>query len=489
MPVPKAPQSPMHDAAEGPIGVRRRLWEALAVAGISLLVHAIFLVVCALILFPVEIQERISTILATLEPATPAVPTFETVLLPETLDDHDTDSNAQASGERVTETLSVPFAAEPQFEPSLDPELDVPAPPLRLTDATSGRNEAAKQALLKRFGGNAASEAAVNNGLKWLASIQQPDGSWSFREIGGAPNPGTIHAGTEMGATACALLCFLGAGHTHIKAGPYKEVVQRGFDYLVRGGKIGPSGGDYRGDLPARSHAGMYIQGLVAIALAEGYAMTQDRRLRRPAIAAARFIVAAQDPQRGGWRYQPGSDSDTSVVGWQLMALKSAQAAGYRVPPPTFANVSRFLDSVAADGGSKYGYTGPQTNRPSTTAIGLLCQMYLGWGRDHPALQTGVRHLAALGPDFNDLYYIYYATQVLHHWGGEEWETWNKATRDGLVSRQVKSGRHAGSWNPGGTHSGRSGGRLFDTCLAIMTLEVYYRHLPLYERENLQIEF
>jgi hypothetical protein len=32
------------------------------------------------------------------------------------------------------------------------------------------------------------------------------------------------------------------------------------------------------------------------------------------------------------------------------------------------------------------------------------------------------------------------------------------------------------------------GGRLFQTSLSILTLEVYYRHLPLYRREKLDKE-
>lgn len=76
----------------------------------------------------------------------------------------------------------------------------------------------------------------------------------------------------------------------------------------------------------------------------------------------------------------------------------------------------------------------------------------------------------------------------MHHWGGEEWEAWNRSVRDGLVSRQVLTGDGAGSWNPTGSISGKSGGRLFDTCLAIMTLEVYYRYLPLYERTEITVK-
>ena len=67
--------------------------------------------------------------------------------------------------------------------------------------------------------------------------------------------------------------------------------------------------------------------------------MTQDRELREPAQKAIDFIVKSQDPRRGGWRYQPQDGSDTSVTGWQLMALKSAQMAGLEVPEETLRKV------------------------------------------------------------------------------------------------------------------------------------------------------
>ena len=79
------------------------------------------------------------------------------------------------------------------------------------------------------------------------------------------------------------------------------------------------------------------------------------------------------------------------------------------------------------------------------------------------------------------MYYNYYATQVLHHWGGEEWENWNKVMREQLVKSQRRKGHAAGSWDVADSH-GRSGGRLYMTSLCVMTLEVYYRHLPLYQQ-------
>ena len=107
--------------------------------------------------------------------------------------------------------------------------------------------------------------------------------------------------------------------------------------------------------------------------------------------------------------------------------------------------------------------------------------MYIGWGRKEPALEAGVKFLDATGPSRNDMYYNYYATQVLHHWGGEEWENWNKVMREQLVKSQRRKGHSAGSWDVADSHGG-AGGRLYMTSLCVMTLEVYYRHLPLYQQ-------
>ena len=125
---------------------------------------------------------------------------------------------------------------------------------------------------------------------------------------------------------------------------------------------------------------------------------------------------------------------------------------------------------------------------PATTAVGLLCRMYLGWKRDNPHLKNGVEYLSKVGPSPSDMYYNYYATQVMHHWGEEEWVKWNNVMREMLVKRQIREGHAAGSWPPSGGHSA-VGGRLLETCLSAMTLEVYYRHLPIYDRKKIQVEF
>ena len=232
---------------------------------------------------------------------------------------------------------------------------------------------------------------------------------------------------------------------------------------------------------------GMYSHGIASITLCEAYAMTHDKGLYQPAQAAVNFICYAQDPVGGGWRYSPRQKGDTSVVGWQLMALKSAHMAYLRVPGITINKSIAYLDSVAANGGAQYGYTGPATGS-ATSAIGLLSRMYLGWKKDNPALKKGVAIISKGGHSKSNMYYNYYATQVMRHWEGEEWEKWNKPIRDWLVATQVKEGPEAGSWFMGGGH-GSKAGRLYCTSMATMILEVYYRHLPIYRKQSTEEEF
>jgi hypothetical protein len=274
-----------------------------------------------------------------------------------------------------------------------------------------------------------------------------------------------------------ALLPFLGAGHTH-REGTYQDVVGRGLYYLASRMIVTAEGGDLQ-------EGTMYAQGLAAIALCEAYAMTGDETLRPTGQSAIDFIVAAQH-KRGGWRYVPGQPGDTTVTGWQVMALKSAQLAHFKVPLPTWYAVARFLDSVEAGDGAYYGYLVPE-KRPTTTAIGLLCRMYLGWPRDHTPLVQGVEYLSNRGPSANNMYFNYYAAQVLRHYGGPAWDRWNVELRDRLIGTQARDGHESGSWQFAEPHT-REAGRLYNTAMAIMILEVYYRYMPLYSERTFRAQ-
>jgi hypothetical protein len=339
----------------------------------------------------------------------------------------------------------------------------------------SGRgNAAAKQRMIAEGGGNAASENAVALALAWLVKQQFPDGGWDFSSPGSA---GSLRD-ARNGATGIALLPFLGAGQTP-KEGKYKENVRAGLYYLVSHEKP-------NGSLVDRGN--MYSHGICSIALAEAYAMTQERQLHAPAQAALNFIMSAQDKVGGGWRYTPGQPGDTSVVGWQLMALKSGHMGYMAINPQTIKGTEHFLNTVQTNGGANYGYTGPGQGK-ATSAVGLLCRMYLGWKKENPGLEKGIQYLSRLGPDKGNMYYNYYATQVLHHYEGEPWKKWNEEMRDYLVNTQEKSGPHKGSWQFNGDHGSDRGGRLYCTAMACMTLEVYYRHLPIYRKQASEMEF
>ncbi len=370
-----------------------------------------------------------------------------------------------------------------------------------------GRTKAGRTALVEREGGNAASEAAVGFALEWLKRHQNADGSWSFDHHVGECDETCTQSGslakTKTGATGLAVLGLLGAGNT-FSEGKYHVETDRGLNYLMKNAKLSSEGLDLRGG--AEGNSGMYVQGICTIALSEVLAMADygvrakqkerrldsegkkklriefqtGKRLRPAASEAVRFVVNAQNPTHGGWRYRPKEGrGDTSVVGWQVMALTSAHSAKLKVPSGVLAGADRFLDSVQSDGGANYGYNAPQNGRSPTTAIGLLCRMYMGWDHDKDALKRGVAYLSKLGPSKNNMYYNYYATQVMHHWGGDEWKKWNAVMRDQLINTQIKTGHAHGSWNLADPHGG-AGGRLYMTCLALMTLEIYYRHMPLY---------
>lgn len=343
------------------------------------------------------------------------------------------------------------------------------------------RSGPARQALLS-VGANTASEAAVAAALEWLAHHQQPDGGWNYDhrlgECGGrCGNSGTL-SDCRTGATAQALLPFLGAGQTH-KTGKYKKNVEAGLYFLTQAMKVRTQNGLQCGDL-AQGGGNMYSHGMSAIVLCEAYGMTQDKGLMMPAQLSLNHIVYAQDPVGGGWRYAPRTPGDTSVVGWQLMALKSGHLAYLHVPAGTIQGANKFLDSVMSDY-SYYGYTDPGRGQ-ATTAIGLLCRMYLGWKKDHPGIEKGIQYLSQTGPSQGNMYYNYYATQCMRHYEGELWDKWNVKMRDQLVNSQEKAGHLKGSWHMKGDHGSERGGRLYCTSMATMILEVYYRHMPIYGR-------
>ncbi len=372
----------------------------------------------------------------------------------------------------------------------LAPEVEaIPAPAFR------GRDPRRRGQVAQSRGGSPQTERAVEAGLAFLARHQMPDGSWSLHRFaqgkGYPPSVGLGRMQSDTAATGLALLAFLGAGYTH-QQGKYRQEVAAGLKWLIERQK--PNGDLFTG---GSRYAWLYSHGIAAIALCEAYGMTQDPQLRRPAQRAVDFIVAAQHPTLGGWRYAPRVGTDTSVSGWQLMALKSAEMAGLNVPEEVYSRLRTWLqqaqwpeDVALYVYRPKARYQHQRTPSRAMTAEALLMQLYLGTSPQSTMIQRGARYLGRNLPSFGspgrlqrDTYYWYYATQVMFHAGGEHWDRWNRRQRALLVNTQVQEGPLAGSWDPLGRlpdRWGAEGGRIYVTAMHLLILEVYYRHLPLY---------
>ena len=340
-----------------------------------------------------------------------------------------------------------------------------------------GRGAEERAKLAESEGGSAASEKAVEEGLKWMAAHQNKNGAWSLNEFSqtGDCDGQCQHHGVPSNAagTGFGLLPFLGAGYTH-KSGKYKNAVQNGLDWLIKDQTK-------EGTFNSCMGGSMYAHGIATIALCEAYAMTKDPKLKTPAQNAIDYIVDAQHAG-GGWRYGPGQPGDTSVSGWQVIALRSAQQGGLKVPESVFTKLSRYLDSVQTDKqGSGYRYMPGDRITDAMIAEGLLCRIYSSKKLRRNELHAGVAYLQEHLPRVGgELYYWYYGTQVMHHYGGAPWDEWNHVMRDLLIESQETDGHPKGSWAPQGGHDS-SGGRVYATSLALLTLEVYYRHKRAFE--------
>jgi hypothetical protein len=348
-----------------------------------------------------------------------------------------------------------------------------------------GRSGGTREKALREGGGTKETEAAVVRGLKWIARQQITSGprtgcwpldSTRFKDRGQS---------NDIAGTAFGLLPLLGAGFTHKKSrvaskeNPYDKPIEMGLAFLIR--KQDRKTGNFGG--------GMYAHALATIAMCEAYGLSQDPWLRRPAQMAVDYLIRAQHTA-GGWRYSPNEPGDTSVTGWVVMALKSAQMANLAVPESTMRKAVAYIQSCCNTTTEGYGYTGPGSGG-TMSAVGLLCRQYLqNWGSQNIRMIKGVENnLEKMPPGASkNMYYYYYATQVMHHFGGESWVKWNEKMRKVLVDTQITGGGGGsdavGSWSSVGDAHGPPGGRLMITSLSILTLEVYYRHLPLYYRDT-----
>ena len=403
-------------------------------------------------------------------------------------------SGASLALSRVT-PAGVPALPEIQGATGGRPINDVP-------EVYRSRLDPNRSAIAYRAGASPASEQAVERALDWLARHQDADGRWdgsTARYDDGTTVRGdddyTIHCPpgepcfgeciyweADTALTGLALLAYLGAGYTQTD-GKYAETVGRGIEFLLLSQK--PDG-----DLRGKSRAvGMYCHAMATIALCEAYALTGDEKLRAPVEKAIGYIAKARARDGLAWRYAPGALSgDTSILGWVVMALKSAKEVGIDVPSTLQTGTLGWLTKVSS--GAKGGlarYQPQEAVTPTMTAEAWACRQFLGVGGPGPASTEAAAFLLAHGPrsDQYNLYYWYYGTLAMYQHGGDAWLRWNAQARDEIVRRQRPRGHPAGSWDPDDSPYGAKGGRIYCTALATLSLEVYYRYLRLYDDPNI----
>ncbi len=349
------------------------------------------------------------------------------------------------------------------------------------------RSQYTRNELALNFGGTRDTQRAVTAALYWLAHHQMRDGNWSFqgftamcsgKSCGGRGKDESLAAATALG-----LLPFLGAGQTHAAHGPFQKNISNGIYWLIAHQK---KDGDLSVTSEASPHTWMYSHAMATMALCECYGMSRDKMVGGPAQKAIDFIQSAQNAKTGGWRYSPGVDGDTSVLGWQMSALKSAQLAGLKVDPAVLDGAQKWLRAVStpATGVGTFAYRPGENASATMTAVGLFCNQNLHLDRNDPIIVGGVQSLLANLPEDHarSIYYLYYATQAMHNMADKDWDTWNEKMRDTLVKSQIRDGCPTGSWSPDKPARddwGQSGGRIMMTSLSALTLEVYYRYLPI----------
>lgn len=315
-------------------------------------------------------------------------------------------------------------------------------------------------------------DVAITKALDHLAKRQQPNGAWTI-DINRSPAPATS-------ATSLAVMAFLAAGHVPGE-GPYGAKIEQGVKWVLEqqqaNGMLVIEGG----------HGPMYSHGISTLMLAEVAGMTDDAlavRCREALKRAVLVILKAQMVRKrrgheGGWRYHPSSeDSDLSVTGWQLLALRAAKGLGCDVPAENIDAAVEYVKRLSVRNRG-FGYENASGSSPTRAGTGILCLEICGVHHSPEAVGAADALLQEpLRADQEWFFYgVYYCTIGLFQVGGRHWEQGKNHLIPLLLNLQAEDG----SW------SGRQGqernlGTIYATSLSVLALSVEYQYLPIYQR-------
>lgn len=310
-----------------------------------------------------------------------------------------------------------------------------------------------------------ASEQIINGALRWLASQQHANGSWS----------GSARRNDHpVAMTGYVLLAFMACGNLP-EEGEYAKQVKSGVDFLLD--SIGVDG-QYRGVDGGRY---MYNHGIATIALGEIYGQTKNPAIREKLARAIRLIVTSQSADkgqhRGGWRYQPRpGDADISITVLQVVALRAAKNAGLDVPIKTIDDAVDYVRrcSVKGTGGFSYqaGGGGPGYARTAAAIYSLqVCGHY-----EDPLVKPGSEYLFAKKSERQHWAYgSNYAGPAQYMIGGDTWKRWYAVMKQVLIPTVLREGDKC-HW------ADQEIGPVYATACYTTILAMPWHYIPLYQR-------
>jgi hypothetical protein len=337
-------------------------------------------------------------------------------------------------------------------------------------------------------------DSAVDRGLAFLASQQQPNGSFPSYD------------NAQPAVTSLCVLAFMAHGHTP-GSGPYGERLDRAVKFIVGCQKpsglimlVGTEDQQINRDVEHMVGAlGSYDHAISALTLAELYGMNPSKNAPqlRPVIEKSiRATVEIQywpkdmPEDDGGWRYINDfdqSDSDLSLTGWHLMFLRSARNAGFAVPEKSISDAVAYIRRTFNQNFGTFTYTIKRgdTRSRGMTGAGILALAHAGFHNSREARQAAGTLSGTSFANYNDNtpfdryhYSLFMCCQAMYQMGSPYWEQFFPRTARTVLAHQ----RPDGSWDAESFSRDRKYGNSYTTAMVILALGASNQLLPIFQR-------
>jgi hypothetical protein len=336
-------------------------------------------------------------------------------------------------------------------------------------------------------------DVSVERALKWLSEQQERDGAFPTRPEG------------QPAITSLCVMAFLSAGHQP-DDGQYGERLNRAIDFVIDcqqpDGLFSYLEPEDRHVHQGASHAATYNHAIAGLMLCEAYGqVSRERSLKiEQAVNKALLVTGAHQrspkaiaEDEGGWRYLyrigTTSSSDLSVTGWQLMFLRSAKNAQFKVEDKVIADAVKYVESLyqPAEGEFYYGHISGNDRYASRGMMGVGALSLALAGKHNTVMARRVGDWLLENPfdsygstnhHYDRFHYsAYYCSNAMAQLGGRYWRQFFPTLSRTLLDAQSPEG----AWL---AESGedRMYGSAYPTALSVLTLTPAYQLLPIYQR-------